>query len=200
MTLPSFRDLVIETIRTPAAAAGRLLSLNLPREALWMVMALMCVLNAIVYFVSVGINPPSPDMQMMIPPPLQSPVLLTLFLFGALVISVFVLQWIGQMLGGTAQTGDILVLMAWLQVMRFLFQCTVLVVSLVSIGLGSLVVLAGSIWAIYIMAAFIDRANGFDSLLKALGVMLLALAAVALGLSLILAVIGAAIMGGGAHV
>lgn len=200
MTLPSFRDLVIETIRTPATAAGRLLSLDLPREALWMVMALMCVLNAIVYFVSVGINPPSPDMQMMIPPPLQSPVLLTLFLFGALVISVFVLQWIGQMLGGTARTGDILILMAWLQVMRFLFQCTVVVVSLVSIGLGSLVVLAGSIWAIYVMAAFIDRANGFDSLLKALGVMLLALAAVALGLSLILAVIGAAIMGGGAHV
>lgn len=200
MTLPPLRDLVIETIRAPGSAAARILEVDLPRRWLWMALGLMCVLNAMITSISIRISPPAPEMQMMVPPALQSPVLFALFLYGALVIMVMVLQWIGQSLGGAATRGDILVLMTWLQVMRLLFQALVLVLSLVSLAVGSIVVLAGSVWAIYIMAAFIDRANGFGNLLKAFGVMVLALIAVAFGLSLFLAVLGIANFGGAAHV
>ena len=200
MTLPPLRDLVIETIKAPGSAAGRILEVDLPRRWLWMALGLMCVLNAMLYSISIRITPPAPETQIMVPPSLQSPVLFAIFLYGAMVFTVLVLQWTGQSLGGAATRGDILILMTWLQVMRLLFQALVLVLSLVSLALGSIVVLAGSVWAIYIMAAFIDRANGFGNLLKALGVMILALIAVAFGLSLILAVLGIANFGGAAHV
>ena len=171
MNAQIFRDLVIETIRAPADAAGRLLAVDLPRNWLWMALALMCVLNAIVYSISVQINPPSPEVQTVIPPAFQSPVLFTIFLFGALVITIYVLQWISQAMSGTATVSDMLLLMTWLQVMRLIFQLAVLILSLVSTALSALLVIGGSIWAVYILAAFIDKANGFDNLLKALGVM-----------------------------
>ena len=200
MTPPIFRDLVIETIRAPRDAAGRLLGMGVPRDVLWMALALMCVLNAIVYSVSLQISPPSSDVAGLVPGAFQSPLLFALFLFGALVITVFVLHWIGQSLGGQASLWDILVLLTWLQVLRLLFQATVLVLSLVSLSLSALVVLGGSIYAIYILAAFIDRAHGFDNLVKALGIMVLAIVAIAVGVSMLLAVIGGAIMGGAGNV
>lgn len=200
MTPPIFRDLVIETIRAPRDAAGRLLGMDVPRDVLWMALALMCVLNAIVYSVSLQISPPSPDVAGVVPAAFQSPLLFALFLFGALVITVFVLHWIGRSLGGQAGLWDILVLLTWLQVLRLLFQVAVLVLSLVSLSLSALVVLGGSIYAIYILAAFIDRAHGFDNLVKALGVMVLAIVAIAVGVSMLLAVIGGAIMGGAGNV
>lgn len=194
------QDLVIETLRAPREAAGRLIGLGLPREWLWMALALMCVLNAIVYSVSLQMSPPSSDVSGIVPPAFQSPILFTIFLFGALAITVFVLQWIGQSMGGGASLGDILVLLTWLQVLRLIFQVAVLIVSVVSLSLSALLVLGGSIYAIYILAAFIDRAHGFDNLLKALGVMVLAMVAIAVGLSVILAVIGGVIMGGAGNV
>ncbi len=201
MTQSDFQTLVVQTLRTPGEAATRLLALNLPRRWLWMAMALMCVLNSIVYSVSLQLSPPSdPAALAMIPPAFQSPVLFTMFLFGALVITVFVLQWIGQAMGGKAELGDILVLLTWLQVMRFLFQLSILILSLVSLTLSAVLVLVGSIWAIYILAVFLNTAHRFDNLGKALGVMVLALVSIAVGLTLILGALGAAILGGTGNV
>lgn len=201
MTQSDFQTLVVQTLRTPGEAATRLLALNLPRRWLWMAMALMCVLNSIVYSVSLQLSPPTdPAALAMIPPAFQSPVLFTMFLFGALVITVFVLQWIGQAMGGKAELGDILVLLTWLQVMRFLFQLSILILSLVSLTLSAVLVLVGSIWAIYILAVFLNTAHRFDNLGKALGVMVLALLSIAVGLTLILGALGAAILGGTGNV
>ena len=201
MTQSDFQTLVVQTLRTPGEAATRLLALNLPRRWLWMAMALMCVLNSIVYSVSLQLSPPTdPAALAMIPPAFQSPVLFTMFLFGALVITVFVLQWIGQAMGGKAELGDILVLLTWLQVMRFLFQLSILILSLVSLTLSAVLVLVGSIWAIYILAVFLNTAHRFDNLGKALGVMVLALVSIAVGLTLILGALGAAILGGTGNV
>lgn len=197
----TFQDLVIQTVLAPRVAADRLLAWSVPRQPLWMGLGLMSVLNAILYSIAIRINPPEdPAAMAMIPPAFQSPLLFTLFLFGALVITVFVLQWIGQALGGKGEVGDVLILLVWLQVMRLLFQLAVLVLSLVSGALAGMFVLGGSIYAIYILAAFIDRAHGFDNLLKALGVMILALAAVALGLSIIFTVIAVVFLGGAGNV
>ena len=69
MTQSDFQTLVVQTLRTPGEAATRLLALNLPRRWLWMAMALMCVLNSIVYSVSLQLSPPTdPAALAMIPP------------------------------------------------------------------------------------------------------------------------------------
>jgi hypothetical protein len=201
MSNKTFQDLVIQTLVSPRDAAERLLQMSLQRQALWMALGLMSVLNAIFYSVAIRINPPEdPASMAMIPPAFQSPLLFTMFLFGALVITVFVLQWIGQALGGTGEVGDVLVLLVWLQVMRLLFQIAVLVLSMLSPSIAAIFVMGGSIYAIYILAAFIDKAHGFDNLLKALGVIVLALGAVALGASIFFTIIAAVFLGGSGNV
>ena len=201
MTNTDFQTLVVDTVRTPSEAAARVLSFELPRQWLWMALALMSVLNSIVYSVSIRISPPSDPMVMeMIPPAFQSPVLFTIFLFGVLVISTFVMQWIGQAMGGKGSLTDILLVVTWLQVVRLILQAAVLVLSLVSPFLGGLLALIGSIWGIFILASFLDVAHRFDNIAKAVGVMVLALLAMLIGLSVIITVIGGVIVGGAGYV
>ena len=200
ITKEQVQALVVDTVRDPAHAARQILQLDLPRRWLWTALGLMCVLNAIVYSISLQLFPPDPAVLSVIPPAFRSPMLFTIFLFGTLVITVFTLQWIGQAMGGKASLGDILILLTWVQVLRLLLQVVVLVLTLVSPGLAALLVFIASVWGIYILASFLNEAHGFENLIKAIGVMLLALAAIVVGLSLILAVISTIIIGSAGYV
>lgn len=186
-----FQSLVMETIRSPLTAAERVLKLNLPANWLWSALGLMCVLNAIVYSLSLQINPPaSPDELMLIPAAFQSPVLFTLFLFCALSLTVFALHRVGGWMEGKASQRDVLMVITWMQVLRLLLQVAVLILSLVAPAFAALVVMVASLWGIYILAAFVNVAHHYDNLGKAFGVMVLSFLAVALGASLILGLLG----------
>ncbi|WP_299843821.1 Yip1 family protein [uncultured Roseovarius sp.] len=191
-----FKGLIRQSLFAPADAARLLLSLQLPRQWLWMALALMSVLNSIVYSIGIRLSAPTdPTAMAMIPPLFQSPLLFTIFLFGGLVITVFTLTWVGQSMGGKAQLSDILVVIAWMQVLRLLFQVAVTVMGILSAQLSAMFVLAGSFWGIYILTGFLNTAHDFGNWIKALGVMILAGIAMAIGLTMIMTVIGATIMG-----
>ncbi|UXX83846.1 Yip1 family protein [Roseovarius pelagicus] len=132
-----FVDLTKETLFAPRNAASRILGLNLPSQSLWMILVLMTVLNAIAYSASLYLSPPAdPATMAMVPPIFRSPLLFSMALGGALVLTVFALTWIGQSMGGSARLVDILALMTWLQVLRFALQLVVAVLMLVAPFLG----------------------------------------------------------------
>ena len=137
---------------------------------------------------------------MMIPAAFQSPVLFALFLFGALVLSIFVLHRLGGMMDGQAAQRDILLVITWLQVLRLVLQIAVLVLSLISAGLSALLVFVASIWGLYILAAFLKVAHRYDTMIKAVGLMLLSFLAIVIGMSLLLGLLGGLIGGGAGHV
>lgn len=196
MTQPGFTGLVRQTLTEPRAAAERLMSLSLSRQSLWMALALMAILNSIVYSLSLYLSPPPESASLaMVPATFQSPLLFTIFLLGALVISVFTLHWMGQLLGGSGSLGDILVLVTWLQVLRLILQLAVVVLMLAVPVLAALLVIVASVWGIVILVAFIDAAHRFDSTAKAAGVLIAVVAAMVIGLSIILSVIAAGAMG-----
>jgi len=198
MTIASIKELVRQTLKTPRLAATRLLALRLPPEWLWMALLLMTVLNAIVYSVSQILLPmPDPQAMAMMPAAFKSPVLFTIFLGGSLVISVFVMTWIGRALDGKALINDILVLICWLQVMRLGLQVIVLILMLAAPVLGGLLVMVASVWGIVILVAFLDVAHDFKNVGRAIMVMVLAVAAMVVGLSVILGVISVVILGAG---
>lgn len=197
MTSDDFQGLVKKSLFAPRDAARQLIDMKLARQWLWMALALMTVLNAIVYSVSLRLSPPQdPAATALVPPLFHSPFLFTIFLFGALAITVFTLHWIGQSMGGKAALGDILVLMTWMQVLRLILQVAVTVLMLVSPILAVLLIFVSSLWGIYILVSFIDTAHQFDNLFKAAGVIIFAVLAMAAGLTVILSTIGIAIMGG----
>ncbi len=192
----NFKELVRQTLVEPRAAARHLLVMPIPPQGLWLSLALMSVLNAIVYSLALHLSTPAdPDTVVVVPAAFHSPVLFTLFLLGGLVITVLMLTFVGQKFGGTGQIGDILVLIAWLQVLRLLFQLSIIAIGLVSINISALVVLAGSLWGVYILISFIDTAHGFGSLLKSFCVMVLSALAMAVILTLAMSLFGVAYMG-----
>jgi hypothetical protein len=197
MNMNIWSELVRQTLFSPREAADRIMALWLPRQWLWMALALMSVLNGIVYSLSLYLGPPpDPEALRMIPPAFQSPVLFTLFLLGALVVTVMTLSWIGRSLGGSGGIQQVLALITWLQVLRLGVQLTLLVLMVVVPFAGLALVLVASVWGLVILVAFVDRAHGFDNIFKAIAVIILAVLAVIVGLSIILSVFAAAVVGG----
>ena len=190
------KHLVTQTLFSPRAAAERILALNLPRNWLWMALGLMSVLNGIVYSISLGLSPESDTQTVsMIPPAFRSPVLFTLFLFSALALTVAALTWVGRTLGGTGHVDQVLALIAWMQVLRLGVQVALLVFMLASPLGGLMLVIITSLWGLVILIAFIDRAHGFNNILKSTVTLILAFLAMVIGLSTILSVLAAAFMG-----
>ncbi|WP_324754533.1 Yip1 family protein [Roseovarius sp. Pro17] len=190
-------DLFRQTLSAPRAAADRIMGLDLPRRWLWTALALMGVLNGIVYslFLQVG-GPPDPGTTPLIPPALQSPALFTMFLLGALVITVMTLTWVGKAMGGKAEVPQILALIAWLQVLRLAVQLALLVLMLALPLAGLVLVVVASVWGLVILVVFIDRAHGFENIFKAVAVIILAFLGMLIGLSAFLGVLATLVMGG----
>lgn len=190
-------DLFRQTLSAPRAAADRILALNLPREWLWMALALMGVLNGIVYSLVLQMGgPPDPGAAPMIPAALQSPALFTLFLLGALVITVMTLTWVGQAMGGKAQVAQILALITWMQALRLAVQLALVVLMLALPLAGLILVVTASIWGFVILVVFVDRAHEFGNIFKAAAVIILAFLGMLVGVSAILGVLATLVMGG----
>lgn len=191
-------DLFRQTLREPRVAAGRILGLDLPREWLWMALVLMGVLNGIVYslFLQVG-PPPDPATMPLIPTALRSPALFTIFLLGALALTVMALTWGGQALGGRAQVTQVLALITWLQVLRLAVQLALPLLMLTLPLVVALVLgVAASIWGLVILVAFVDYAHGFENKFKAVVVIILSFLGMFIGLSAIFGVLATLFMGG----
>ncbi|MFX0544349.1 Yip1 family protein [Roseovarius sp. S1116L3] len=197
MTSAFVIDLFRQTLTAPRAAADRILALDLPRDWLWMALGLMAVLHGIVYSLVLQMGDPQEAATApMMPAALQSPMLFTLFLLGALILTVLTLTWVGRALGGTGQMRQILALIAWMQVLRLAVQIALVVLMLALPIAGLILVVVASIWGLVILVAFVDRAHEFGNVFKAAGVIILGFVGMLVGLSIILGVLGASVMGG----
>ncbi|MFY9238236.1 MAG: Yip1 family protein [Roseovarius sp.] len=192
------QDLVRQTLTSPRAAAERLMAMGLPLQWLWMALALMCILNAIVYSISLALVPavdPVTGAQL-VPGMFQSPIVFAGFLGVALVLTVLMLGWVGRGMGGQAQTGDLLVLIVWMQVLRLGVQLVMLLVAPVAPVLGVLFIVVASFWGLVILCVFIQAAHRFETAFKAVLVLIVAILAMAAGSSLVLGAVSTAIPGG----
>lgn len=191
--------LIVETIKSPATAAEKILATRLPENVLWMALVLMSVLNSIVYSITLKLNPPvDPQSGMlMVPAAFQSPLVFTVILFIALIISVLLLQRLGQAIGGgQGSLGDVLTVITWMQVLRLVLQLAVLVLSLVLPFLGGLLALVASIYGLYILAVFLKTAHRYDTVMQAFILMLATFLTVVVGLTLLLTILSGIFYGG----
>jgi hypothetical protein len=197
MTGKAFWPMVRQTLLDPRGAARRILSLGLSLREGWLALALMAVLNTLVYSLSIALSPPrDPTAVDMMGPAVHMPVLFALMLFGALAFTVLALAHVGRFLGGQGGVGDLLALLTWMQVLRLLVQLGVAVLALVAPAVGALVVLVAAAWGSVILMVFVDVAHGFDSLFRAAGVMLASVVLLAVALGVLFSLIGVTVVGG----
>ncbi len=193
LDLPTFLRLVWQTVIAPAETAERIVSLRLPRAVLWQAMALVTILSVLLAALVQGGLPTLPTATTATP---IAPISYALILGGSLVILVFALHYTGQALGGKGEFSGAIALVVWLEavamVIRFA-QGILLLISPAIAGLFSIVSLGILLWC---LINFIDVLHRFDNRGKAVLVLFLAVVGIAVGLTFILALIGAGATGG----
>ena len=148
-------------------------------------------LNAILFSLSNYLYPsPLPFSRIF-----ENPMLYAIAQGGGLVITIFVLTWVGNMLGGTGRLGDLLRAIVWLQFMRVLAQLVIVFIGVTLPVLGGIVSLAILVISFWILLHFINVAHRFNSLGRAFLVLLMTGLGISFGLTLILSLIGGAIVG-----
>ncbi len=194
---PSFlRDLVVLTIKSPAEAARLLLGLSVPREALWTGLALVAVLNGLLFALTNLLVPgPSP-----LPEVFLVPSLYTVLVAGGLLLSIYALYWTGRLMGGTGTLDEIMLAILWLQGLRVVLMVIVIVLIMTVPALSALLVFAASIYGLYILVHFVNQAHRLESLPKSAGVLVASTAAILLGLTLLISLFGGPTSGLSANV
>ncbi|MCX8226413.1 MAG: Yip1 family protein [Sulfitobacter sp.] len=183
-------DLVVLSLRDPRKAAEQIIGWHLSREALWTALALAAAVNTLIFSVSVVLQPSAA-----MPAFFTSPLAMFVLLAGVLVVTTHGLYWTGRSLGGTGDFGDMLSLVVFLQVLRIMAQIVIFVVMFVAPGLSLMLSLATGIIGVWILVNFIAAAHRFSSMGRAIGTLLIAMAAIVLGLSFLLSIVGIAAQG-----
>lgn len=197
MNVAVLGNLALLTVKDPAEAARRLLTLNMNREALWVALALAVVLNTLLQVLSNVLYPVSdPDMQDLA----GSITLYVAVVGGGLVVSIAAFYQVGQKMGGKGSFNDIMILMVWLQFLRVAVQAFSLLLLISVPGLLDILAFAAFLLGLYITVHFIDQAHRFGSPLKALGVLVLSALAIAVVITILLSLVGGPMLGIPAHV
>ncbi len=192
MTRDELIAMAVLTLKTPALAAHQLMSQQVPRQFLWLALALMGVLNALVYAAAVVIRPPVPTQVMFLPSPFVYLVIVSAGLF-ALVWAIYL---VGRWMGGTGSLDDVLVLVTWMQALRVAAQAGMMVVMLLSSILSLMASFAVFVLGIWIGLHFVNEGHRLGSMGRAAGVLVGAGMVTLMGVSLLLSLVALPFIGG----
>ncbi len=191
MNSQDWSNLVVTSIKDPASAARTLMAMGFDTRVLWDALILAAVGNTALFVLSnLFVTGPSP-----LPGFFEMPLVYFAVVAGGLVLSILSISWTGRMMGGTGTTANILVLMVWMQILRLAVQLLVMVLLFVAPLLSGLLVLASAVIGVYMLVHFIDQAHGFGSPGKAAVVMIASFLAIAVGLSVVLLLVGGLFLG-----
>lgn len=181
---PGLLALLRESITTPQKLAARLMRWGLPPGTVVELVVLLCVLDALLVGMVGGgrfVLPVSED-EMLTLGPLAHAVLL----FVSLTLSAGAIQVAGQMLGGRGRLTEALLLMGWLEVVGLAIQVVQALILLLLPPLAGPAALAGLGIMLWCLVHFVRELHGFDGYGRTIATLLLALVALAIGLTLLL--------------
>lgn len=179
--------LSIETVKAPRSTFARLMALDLDRTTLWQALMLTVAVSillgeAMTYVLSSRMGEPMPR--------IVTPLTLAVIQGSFLIVTVFLIDFVGRMMGGTGRFADAILAMAWLNAVMIVLQVVQLVLAVALPPLFGLVVLVQVVLSLYLLTAFIAELHGFGSMARVFGMILFVLMGVALGLSFILTLSG----------
>ena len=123
-------------------------------------------------------------------PILKSPYLLAIVQMSGLVITVFVVFWVGRAGGGTGRFADCISVVTWIQFVLFCVQFLQAVAVFVVPQIAGTIGLFALVLLFWLMTNFIAELHGFKSLTRVFAMIMATLFGFAFGLSLVLTMIG----------
>ena len=161
--------LTLDTPRDPKSVAEYLLGLGLLRPQIISLFAVSVCLSVISLFVSnVSMNGDNPFVIVGGPGLVMGPLPVAIMIFVMTLVSALASSRIGHMFGGQGDFNALLIVMSWLQWMQFVFQMLSTLLSFISIALSGLISLVIFVLTLWIFVAMVDRAHGFESVLKSI--------------------------------
>lgn len=188
MTL--FDSLIMQgkrAFREPRQTAADVLALGIPKEALAPALLLVVVVSVLLSAASDMIVPPQVEISYF------RMALLIMIIFTAFSLSI---AQVGKMMGGVGTFPDSLLLAIFFQAIFIPVQALQVALMLVSIEMAALLSFAIIIFGFWVNVNFIAALHGFETLGRALGVLLLASFAVAIFLMIIAPLLGISLTGG----
>lgn len=154
-------NLILESIRDPQEGATRVLSFAPPREALWLLLALVAVLSTLMSQVAFVLSGASADASMgtLMGTPVGMAALQALFIVG----TVYLVYWVGRACGGQGSFEETLLLVVWLQVIFVAVQLAQLVLAIIAPFLTLLVLVASVGLFFYLLTYFVLVLHRFQS-------------------------------------
>ena len=107
MTFDTFRTLFGTTLTNPRQGGREVIDLNLPTRGLWIALMLMAVVLSLLVSGLFHVSPMPPDelgQMIRMSPAFQAPLIFAVINWGQSGITVFVLHWISQMVGGDGRS------------------------------------------------------------------------------------------------
>lgn len=176
------------TVQNPREGASEVLSLGLPRDALWTAVALVVVLSILLSQFSalmMGASGAAPMAGIRI-----SPVMGGLVQLGLLVGMAAAIHLVGRAMGGSGSFPEALLLMAWLQFIMICVQVVQLLAILVIPPLTGIIFILGLVLFLWLLTNFVAVLHGFRSLAQVFVMILVTAFAIAFFLSLVLTILG----------
>lgn len=182
-----------ETLRDPAAIAAQIKAQRVPHEAGWLVLgAATLLLVSEIHLVAFLFGATGLSIV-----PGAGPLTDVIVVGAASVVMIFVYYYMGRAMGGTGSFGTALNMLAWFQVIS-LFFATIQIIGMILLpglaGIVSLVCLGLQLW---VLVSFLNVLHGFDSMLRASGLLIFSIFGLAFGLTFIVLLIGGAGVTGG---
>lgn len=196
MMRTDLQGLVVSSVTDPASVARFLIDLHLSRETLWTGLALVAVLNTMLFGLSnMAVPAPAP-----VPGMFNAPIVFLVFVIAGLLSTIYAITWTGRWMGGDGNVEDVTVVVLWMQILRVLVQAVSLVLLVLAPILSILLAFAAGLLGIYITLHFVNEAHRLASLGKAAGVLIASALAIVLALSLVISLFGGAAMEASSHV
>lgn len=191
MNMTFARELAVLTVRDPAAAARAVLGLGLPARALWTALALLAVLNALLFAVMVAAAPEASAPIFALVTPFWFLIVVGAMLVGA----VWSITMVGRWMGGVGQLKEVLALTVWLMSLRIAVLTVSIFLTLVFPVLALLLMLVAFVLGFWIAVNFVDAAHGFGSTGRSVAVLFGAMALTFIVVTLGLSIVAAPFMG-----
>jgi len=175
-----------DTICAPQEAAQAVLALNLPRNVLWLGLALVITLSTLLAS-AVLLMVPMPEAGAGVPMPVVMGIVQAVFL----VLVSLGIAVIGARFGGKGDFDGALALMVWLQAVFLVVQAFQIVAIAIGLSvLADIVSLASIPLFFWLMAQFVTVLHGFSSVWKTFWAIIMFLIAFAFLLSLVVSGFG----------
>ena len=182
-----------DTVRSPREGAAWVMTFQMPRAERWLLLLLITVLSVIMAHISGLLLLSQTDVFM--GQILASPFVSTILQMSLLVITVFIIFWMGRAMGGQGGFGDTILLVAWLQFIMGCLQVIQLLAMITIPALGSLLGVVGLVMFFWLLTNFVAELHGFQSLGQVFAMVIVALIGLAFAMSILLTLIGVSITG-----